>query len=81
MALQGMGHPAISLSGAQAGIKTDATYSRARIVDVESARVRKELDKGKIVIVAGFQGITSDMDVTTLGRGGSDTTRWRWRPA
>jgi len=74
MALQGMGHPAVSLSGAQAGIRTDANHSRARIVHVESSRVNRELDQGKIVIVAGFQGVTSEMDVTTMGRGASDTT-------
>ncbi len=74
MALKAMGQDAVSLSGAQAGIKTDATYSRARITGIEPRRVIKELDKGKIVIVAGFQGITSKMDITTLGRGGSDTT-------
>ena len=74
MALHGMGYPAISLTGAQAGIRTDATHSRARILEVESKRVIKELQKGNIVIVAGFQGITEEMDVTTLGRGGSDTT-------
>ena len=74
MALHGMGFPAISLSGAQAGIKTDAAYSRARITSIEPARVTKELEKGNIVIVAGFQGITDDLDITTLGRGGSDTT-------
>ena len=74
MALRDMGYEAISLSGAQAGIRTEATYSRARILKVESKRVVKELDKGNIVIVAGFQGITGEMDVTTLGRGGSDIT-------
>ena len=74
MALHGMGYPAISLSGAQAGIQTDATYSRARILKVEAKRVVKELEKGNIVIIAGFQGITGEMDTTTLGRGGSDTT-------
>ena len=74
MALHTMGYPAISLSGAQAGIRTDSAYSRARILKVESRRVIKELEKGNIVIVAGFQGITDEMDVTTLGRGGSDTT-------
>ncbi len=74
MALHSMGYPAISLSGAQAGIRTDADYSRARILKVESRRVVKELEKGNIVIVAGFQGITDEMDITTLGRGGSDTT-------
>jgi aspartate kinase len=74
MALRHMGHEAISLSGAQAGIKTDANHSRARILGIDSSRVVRELEQGKIVIVAGFQGITNDMDVTTLGRGGSDTT-------
>ncbi len=74
MALESMGYEAISLSGAQAGIKTDAAYRRARILKVESRRVEKELRKGNIVIVAGFQGITEEMDITTLGRGGSDTT-------
>ncbi len=74
MALHGMGYPAISLTGAQAGIHTDATYSRARILNIEPKRVVKELGKGNIVIVAGFQGITEEMDITTLGRGGSDTT-------
>ena len=74
MALHSMGYQAISLTGAQAGIKTDAAYSRARIVGIEAKRVVKELEKGNIVIVAGFQGITDAMDITTLGRGGSDTT-------
>ena len=74
MALHSMGYPAISLSGAQAGIRTDAAYSRARITNIDPKRVVRELEKGNIVIVAGFQGITDEMDVTTLGRGGSDTT-------
>jgi aspartate kinase len=74
MALHGMGYAAISLSGAQAGIRTDAAYSKARITNIDPARVIRELERGNIVIVAGFQGITDDMDITTLGRGGSDTT-------
>ena len=74
MALKSMGYEAISLSGAQAGIRTDAAYSRARIVGIDSKRVVREMEKGKIVIVAGFQGVTDEMDITTLGRGGSDTT-------
>ncbi|MGD0780506.1 MAG: aspartate kinase [Dehalococcoidales bacterium] len=74
MALHGMGLPAISLSGAQAGIRTDDAYNKARITNIDPSRILKELDKGNIVIVAGFQGITEDMDITTLGRGGSDTT-------
>jgi aspartate kinase len=74
MALKSMGHDAVSLSGAQAGIMTDAAYTKARIIDIEVKRMKKELKANKIVIVAGFQGITSEDDVTTLGRGGSDTT-------
>jgi aspartate kinase len=74
MTLEAMGYAAISLSGAQAGIKTDSAYSRARILGVNPKRIEKELDKDRIVIVAGFQGVTEDMDTTTLGRGGSDTT-------
>ena len=74
MALRELGAKAISLSGAQAGIQTDASYSRARIEQVETRRVLGELEKGNIVIVAGFQGMTTDMETTTLGRGGSDTT-------
>jgi len=72
--LKSMGHDAISLSGAQAGIQTDSIHSKARITNVEAKRMLKELKAGKIVVVAGFQGITSEDDITTLGRGGSDTT-------
>jgi aspartate kinase len=74
MALEAMGYEAISLSGAQAGIQTDTAYRQARILKVESKRVVRELEKGNIVIVAGFQGATEEMDVTTLGRGASDTS-------
>ncbi len=74
MALRGMGHNAISLSGAQAGIRTDTSHGKARIAGVEPRRILTELQEGNIVIVAGFQGITEAMDVTTLGRGASDTT-------
>ncbi|MCX7911979.1 MAG: aspartate kinase [Dehalococcoidales bacterium] len=74
MALQSLGQPAVSLSGSQAGIRTDKAFSRARITDINPARVLRELEKGKVVVVAGFQGVTEDMDITTLGRGGSDTT-------
>ena len=74
MALANLGYKAVSLSGAQAGIETDVSYSRARILRIEPKRVVEELERGNIVIVAGFQGITQDMDITTLGRGGSDTT-------
>ena len=74
MALGDLGYRAVSLSGAQAGIQTDASYSRARIFRVDPKRIITELEKDSIVIVAGFQGVTEDMDITTLGRGGSDTT-------
>ena len=74
MALHEVGLPAISLSGAQAGIATESRYGRARILSVDPQRIHKELAEGKVVIVAGFQGITEEMDITTLGRGGSDTT-------
>lgn len=74
MALQSMGRRAISLSGAQAGIRTNMSFGNAMIADVEPARILAELDRGNIVIVAGFQGVTEAMDVTTLGRGASDTT-------
>jgi aspartate kinase len=74
MALHNMGYKAVSLSGPQAGIETDAVYSKARITHIEPKRIVKELEKGNVVIVAGFQGITKDKDITTLGRGGSDTT-------
>ncbi|MGQ9546106.1 MAG: aspartate kinase [Dehalococcoidia bacterium] len=74
MALGSLGYNSISLSGAQAGIHTDSSYSRARILRVDTKRVVRELKKGNIVIVAGFQGVTGKRDITTLGRGGSDTT-------
>ena len=74
MALGSLGHRAISLSGAQAGIHTDSSYSQARILRVDTKRVVSELTKGNIVIVAGFQGVSGKRDITTLGRGGSDTT-------
>jgi aspartate kinase len=74
MAIKSFGHRAISLSGGQAGIQTDGIYSQARIRDISPQRIKKELDAGNIVVVAGFQGVTEAMEVTTLGRGGSDTT-------
>jgi len=74
MTLKSMGHDAVSLSGAQAGIMTDSVYSKARIIDIEVKRMKKELKANRIIVVAGFQGITSEDDITTLGRGGSDTT-------
>jgi aspartate kinase len=74
MAIQDMGHNAVSLTGPQAEIITDNSHRRARIVDIKATRVKQELAKGKIVIVAGFQGISGNSEITTLGRGGSDTT-------
>ena len=72
MALRSQGHDAVSLSGAQAGIRTDTSHGKARIAAVEPRRILDELGMGKVVIVAGFQGITDGLDVTTLGRGASD---------
>ena len=74
MCLEGMGVPAISLSGLQAGVRTSAHHSRARIEDIKPERILESLAEGKVVVVAGFQGVTADFEVTTLGRGGSDTT-------
>jgi aspartate kinase len=74
MAIHSMGHSAVSLSGAQAGIETDSIHSKARISNINPKRILQELKKGNIVIVAGFQGISRNRDITTLGRGGSDTT-------
>ena len=74
MAVRALGYDAVGLSGFQAGIRTDTTYGRARISQVDTSRMRRELEEEKLVIVAGFQGVTEEMDVTTLGRGGSDTT-------
>ena len=74
MAIQKMGYPVISLTGWQAGVETDINYSEARIRKVTAERIRSELDRNRIVIVAGFQGINKQDDITTLGRGGSDTT-------
>ena len=74
MALRGIGKKAISLNGAQAGIVTDSSYGFAKITSIDSARIRRELGLGNIVVVAGFQGITEEKDVTTLGRGASDLT-------
>ena len=72
--LNRLGMPAISLTGWQAGIYTNNTNQDAIIEDIDTSRIEKELEQGKIVIVAGFQGINPNMDITTLGRGGSDTT-------
>jgi aspartate kinase len=75
MAIKDLGHYAISLTGSQAGIVTDASHTRARILDVRADRIRAALEEDHIVLVAGFQGVsTATQDVTTLGRGGSDTT-------
>ena len=74
MCLQGMGVPAVSLSGLQAGVRTSAHHSKARIHDIKPDRILEALGDGKVVVVAGFQGVTEDLEVTTLGRGGSDTT-------
>lgn len=74
IAVQALGHKAISFTGAQVGIRTDKAYTKARIQKIDARRIRKALKEGKIVIVAGYQGITSDFDITTLGRGGSDLT-------
>lgn len=74
MAIAAKGYEAVSFTGAQAGIITDVSYSRAKIREIKAERILLALDKGKIVIVAGFQGVTRSGDITTLGRGGSDTT-------
>ena len=74
MALRALGCDALSLTGAQAGIRTDSRHSRARIVEIDPQRVVRELEQDRVVIVAGFQGISDELDITTLGRGGSDTT-------
>ena len=74
MAINDLGHRALSLTGSQAGIVTDTTHTKARILDVRADRIRAALGEGSIVLVAGFQGVSTTKDVTTLGRGGSDTT-------
>src|SRR5213593_2812415 len=74
MAIHDLGAEAISLTGSQAGIVTDTVHGRAKIVDVRARRIHEALDADKIVLVAGFQGVSTDFDITTLGRGGSDTT-------
>ena len=74
MAIQQMGQSAISLTGPQAGIRTTNTHFNARITDVRPDRVLRELERGKVVVIAGYQGVNAKGEVTTLGRGGSDTT-------
>ncbi|MDY4581443.1 MAG: aspartate kinase [Candidatus Faecousia sp.] len=74
MAIGALGYPAVSFTGWQAGIATDGVHGNARILNIDAARIQKELEAGKIVVVAGFQGLDPEGDITTLGRGGSDTT-------
>jgi aspartate kinase len=74
MVIHDLGHVAISLTGSQAGIVTDTSHTKARILDVRADRIREALEQDRIVLVAGFQGVSTSRDVTTLGRGGSDTT-------
>ena len=74
MAIGSLGYPAVSLTGWQAGIETDGTHGNARILSIDTHRIDQELKEGRIVVVAGFQGIDPEGDITTLGRGGSDTT-------
>jgi aspartate kinase len=74
MAIHDLGHEALSLTGSQAGIVTDTIHGKAKIVDVRAHRIHDALDQDRIVLVAGFQGVSTDFDITTLGRGGSDTT-------
>ena len=74
MAIVSLGHKAVSLTGAQIGIRTDNAFGKARIISISTERMQKLLDDGNIVIAAGFQGIDEDFNITTLGRGGSDTT-------
>ncbi len=74
MAIHDLGHEAISLTGSQAGIVTDTVHGKAKIVDVRARRIHEALDRDEIVLVAGFQGVSAEHEVTTLGRGGSDTT-------
>ncbi|HEX4148815.1 MAG TPA: aspartate kinase, partial [Pirellulales bacterium] len=74
MAIESLGYQAVSMTGAQIGIKTDSTHTKARIHSISTDTIRRALAAGKIVIAAGFQGIDEDYNITTLGRGGSDTT-------
>ena len=77
MAVHELGYQAVSLTGAQIGIKTDSTHTKARIQTISTDRVKRLLEAGNIVIAAGFQGIDEEGNITTLGRGGSDTRGWR----
>ena len=74
MALQAQGCPAVSMNAIQVGIMTEKIHSKARIINIKTENIRKHLDTGEVVVVAGFQGVTEDLEITTLGRGGSDTS-------
>jgi aspartate kinase len=74
MAIQGLGHPARSFTGGQIGMRTDAAHTRARIASIDAQRIRAVLDTGAVAVIAGFQGIDREGNITTLGRGGSDTS-------
>jgi aspartate kinase len=74
MAIEDLGHAAVSLTGSQAGIVTDTAHGKAKIVEIRAKRIHEALDDDRIVLVAGFQGVSTELEITTLGRGGSDTT-------
>ena len=74
MALQAQGCPAVSMNAIQVGIMTEKVHSKARIINIKTDKIKAHLDKGEVVVVAGFQGVTEDLEITTLGRGGSDTS-------
>lgn len=74
MALQAQGCPAVSMNAMQVGIMTEKVHSKARIIDIKTEKIKQHLKNGKVVVVAGFQGVTEDLEITTLGRGGSDTS-------
>ena len=74
MALQSQGCPAVSMNAIQVGIMTEKVHTKARIIDIKTEKIKSHLEKGQVVVVAGFQGVTSDGEITTLGRGGSDTS-------
>ena len=74
MAIQAQGYKAVSFNATQIGILTENVHSKARIVDIKTEKLKKNLEEGNIIVVAGFQGVTEDGEITTLGRGGSDTS-------
>ena len=74
MAIQAQGYDAVSFNAMQVGIMTENVHSKARIVDIKTEKLKENLKEGKIIVVAGFQGVTEDGEITTLGRGGSDTS-------